>query len=686
MSTVADLRLRRFCAALLVVVLAVSLVPIAPPVASAAGPATYWVDEVAGSDSDPGTEAEPFATITHALSVAVAGDTVMIEPGVYEAPAETFPLYSFGVSLKSTEGTTTTVIDGGGTSKRLLLAEGPMTGLEITGLTFRDSGTVDSGAAVMIHSNMGTTATASPRIAGNHFEANSCYYPGGALNLFASGTLAFRPLIEDNVFVGNRSEMQGGAIDLSTLTNAVIRGNTFQDNQSGNAAAAIRAHASTGCTVIIEDNDFRSNTAAGYGGAIGCTPASGGTVRVVGNRFFDNLAWRGGALLLGGSGGVEITSNDAGGNDAEQGGGFAWLSSSEVTSTNNAVGGSAAPSGGAAWHIDGGRFRGRHDTIVGSLDATCAVLAQPGADAEYVNAILWNEGMADVAGFDAVRYSDVRDAAVGTKNVSAGPGIISKDPLWLDEAAHLPDIGPGSPCIDAGTNSAGVTDDFYGVARPVDGDGDGAATVDMGCCERTGKRTTMTLAAPAECGYAATVRVSGVLKDYPSTPVTNAPVAIQYSYNNFATVAGSKAATTTASGSFSVTFAPTKKTWYRAVYAGDTARLGSKVTRTVLPRVSLPKPSLRSPQVLGRSYLLRGTLKPRHTPGTRIAIKAYRYSRGKYRYQKTYYAKIYDYGGYSKYSARIRLPRTGRWRLRAYHPADSMNAKTYSSYRYVRVY
>ena len=111
----------------------------------------------------------------------------------------------------------------------------------------------------------------------------------------------------------------------------------------------------------------------------------------------------------------------------------------------------------------------------------------------------------------------------------------------------------------------------------------------------------------------------------------------------------------------------------------------SRLTRTVLPRVYLPKPYAKSPQTYGRSYTLRGSLKPQHAAGSTVRIKAYRYSSGKYRYKKTYYAKAYNYDGYSKYSIKIKLPRTGKWRLKAYHPADSLNAETSSAYRYVRV-
>ncbi len=43
----------------------------------------------------------------------------------------------------------------------------------------------------------------------------------------------------------------------------------------------------------------------------------------------------------------------------------------------------------------------------------------------------------------------------------------------------------GSPAIDAGDNSVGLTEDQRGYARPIDGDGDATATIDIGAFEYT---------------------------------------------------------------------------------------------------------------------------------------------------------------------------------------------------------
>jgi hypothetical protein len=79
-------------------------------------------------------------------------------------------------------------------------------------------------------------------------------------------------------------------------------------------------------------------------------------------------------------------------------------------------------------------------------------------------------------------------------------------------------------------------------------------------------------------------------------------------------------------------------------------------------------------------------LKPRHKATTYpVKIYAYRYEGGKYVYKKVYKAKASNYSSYTKYRASIKLPSKGKWRLRTLHAADSLNAKTYSSWRYVTV-
>src|SRR5690606_2027083 len=89
----------------------------------------------------------------------------------------------------------------------------------------------------------------------------------------------------------------------------------------------------------------------------------------------------------------------------------------------------------------------------------------------------------------SITYSDIERGWAGTGNISA-------DPLLVDPAAGDWRLGPGSPVIDAGNNTAmpgGILTDLAGLPRFVDdpatpdtgvpGGAGGSAIVDMGAYE-----------------------------------------------------------------------------------------------------------------------------------------------------------------------------------------------------------
>lgn len=89
-----------------------------------------------------------------------------------------------------------------------------------------------------------------------------------------------------------------------------------------------------------------------------------------------------------------------------------------------------------------------------------------------------------------------------------------------------------------------------------------------------------------------------------------------------------------------------------------------------------------------RTYSVYGYLKPRHTKGTSpVRIIRYRLTNSGWKQYGTYVdAKAYDYSSYTKYIASVRLPYAGKWKLRAYAPADTYhNAAWSSGFDYVTV-
>ena len=92
---------------------------------------------------------------------------------------------------------------------------------------------------------------------------------------------------------------------------------------------------------------------------------------------------------------------------------------------------------------------------------------------------------------------------------------------------------------------------------------------------------------------------------------------------------------------------------------------------------------------VGRGHLFTvwGYVAPKHFSGTYlVTLKFYlRNSGGDYVFHHSVRARRYYYpSGKSKYSARVSLPHTGRWRVRALHE-DASHTASYSAYHYITV-
>ncbi len=80
------------------------------------------------------------------------------------------------------------------------------------------------------------------------------------------------------------------------------------------------------------------------------------------------------------------------------------------------------------------------------------------------------------------------NTAVSSGSNTYGAGVIqysstTTDPQFVGGGSYRLSAAGGSPCIDTGTDLAAVAVDLDGTPRPLDGDADRVATVDMGCYE-----------------------------------------------------------------------------------------------------------------------------------------------------------------------------------------------------------
>jgi hypothetical protein len=135
-----------------------------------------------------------------------------------------------------------------------------------------------------------------------------------------------------------------------------------------------------------------------------------------------------------------------------------------------------------------------------------------------------------------------------------------------------------------------------------------------------------------------------------------------------------------ASGVYRYKLAPTVKTKYRWSFIGDPSYSASDGYFYVTPGVKLnvPKASRRYSTFTVTTYIA-----PRHSSR---AVRIYAYKYGKTTPYKYAYATAYYYSSTTtRMVAKMSLPR-GKWRFRAYAPADSAHAATWSSYSYYYTY
>ena len=131
-------------------------------------------------------------------------------------------------------------------------------------------------------------------------------------------------------------------------------------------------------------------------------------------------------------------------------------------------------------------------------------------------------------------------------------------------------------------------------------------------------------------------------------------------------------------GVYSYKLAPVNKTRYRWTYAGNTSFTGSSAYFYVTPSVRLYRPKAsRSSSI----FTVTTYISPRHSSRA-VRVYAYRYSGGKWSTTPYKYAYATGYAYTStttRMVAKLSLPR-GTWRFRAYAPADSYHAYTWSGY------
>ena len=431
---------------------------------------TYYVDSTCGDDSQSGHSADcdapwpggPKLTIGAALAEALEGDAIVVAAGTYSGASNRD--MSFG-------GRAITISGQGGPGACVIDCEGMGRGFEF----------VDSEGSNSVLE--GITIINGYRDVADLLGNDSSRPAGGGI-FCRGGSPTIRDCAVQVCQVASTGV--GGALACVDGANPTLIECEITGNHANLWGGGLYVNA--GSSATLRDCVIRGNGVGVFGSGGGVYIDGGeNTTQLEGCLISDNAA-----TIVGG--GIMTTGSDC-----------------EVVLENCVVSGNVAGEGGGVCVYDHGLMTVVNCTFSGN-EATGGAVGRGGAgkcfDGELFisNSILWGNlaaangaelSVAGTTGILAVSYSTVKGGELavnvtGSGALTWGGGNLVGDPCfvragvrqmgqWQEGDYHL---RLDSPCVDAGDPCGETSDvDIDGYARVVDGDGDGAAVVDMGADE-----------------------------------------------------------------------------------------------------------------------------------------------------------------------------------------------------------
>lgn len=264
----------------------------------------HYVSALTGNNTNNGTKASPYKTITKALSIAQANDSILVEPGFYTVNiGEVFPLTMVsGVKLVGLKGAYVTKIDASGSSKNVMVINDCNVNTLVRGFSIQGG-----------------------YVQGDVTSFDNRAYGAGVRFTNYDSTIFERNIVTENYCVGYQGAISGMNINGGDAEGSGI----FIESE---CKSTIR-------NCVISFNYSIGGPGRGYGGGFSGDPTPGGKSKGGGmlansgyiyhNTFYKNVA-------KGGPGGVTNSSGSANlGNGGEARGGAFYVYSSQAIVHNN---------------------------------------------------------------------------------------------------------------------------------------------------------------------------------------------------------------------------------------------------------------------------------------------------------------------------------------------------------------